>query len=135
MANPVDQSSFAQLVVRFGDLLDQWQSVLRRILVQDVSGPGPVGLTEAAHGGKALLVANGAAGATIQLQLPADADVGVLFLVDQVGPAPVRFVPPANGALRHRLGHTGSAGQWAGVSVKCIRPGEWLLAGDTAIVA
>ncbi|SEN50657.1 hypothetical protein SAMN05192583_2919, partial [Sphingomonas gellani] len=47
---------------------------------------------------------------------------------------PVRLVPANGEVLHHRLGHNGTAGQWASLHAKCIRPGEWLLAGDTAVV-
>lgn len=135
MADSINFAGAAEVVERFGDLLDQWTAILRRVLVQEVSGAGPVTLTDAAHGGKSLLVSNGGSQAVIVLNLPAGAEVGTLFLIDQVGVAPVKIVPPAGASLRNRSGHNGPAGQWASVSVKCIRPNEWLLGGDTDLIA
>lgn len=139
MADPVDQASFAQLVARFSALMDQYRALVSRVQIQQLSGPGPWTLSEADHGGKALSVSNYTATGSISLMLPADAANGALFLVDQVGPAPVRFVPAGGAMLNHRLGHNGTAGQWASISAKCIAnpngsSAMWLLAGDTAAV-
>ncbi len=140
MADPVDQASFAALVQRFSALVDQWRGIVSHVLVQEVPGAGPVALTDAAYGGKALLVGNGAATTAITLMLPADAAIGTLFLADQVGAGPLKLVPATGATLLHRLGHNGSAGQWASISAKCIRnpdgvSASWLVAGDTAVIA
>lgn len=130
MPEPLDTTGIADLIVRFDALIETWRTALRRVLVQELTGASPIPLTEVDHGGKTLLVKDGAG-----LQLPAGDDPGVIFLVAQAGAAAVRIDPPAGGVLRHRLGHTGTAGPWAQVSVTRIGAGEWLLAGDTDAVA
>lgn len=140
MTTPVDQESFAALTARFQSLIDQWSLVVKRVLVMEIVGAGPITLSDATHGGKSLLISNGSSTTAIQLTLPADAAVGTLFLVDQVGTSQAKLVPASGATLRHRLLHNGTAGQWASLSVKCIRntngaSAEWLVVGDTAIIA
>lgn len=137
MPTPVDQLSFAELITRHSDLIDEWRSIVREVLIQSLTGPGPFILSAADHGGKSLLISNGASTTTINARLPLDAPVGTVFIVDQVGTSPVKFVTQAGGLLRHRLGHDGTAGQWASISAKCVKnvsgsAAEWLISGDTA---
>ena len=139
MADPVDQASFADLVQRFSALVDQWRGIVSRVLLQSLTGPGPWSLSAAEHGGKTLLVGNGATATSITLTLPADAPAGTLFLLDQDATAPLRLVPAAGATLQHRLNHNGTAGTAASVMVKCIRNADgasaaWRLAGDSAVV-
>lgn len=140
MPSPVDQESFAQLVARNQALVDEQRAAVRRFLVQTIVGPGPIALSDAAHGGKRLRVLNGAAATTIVLQLPADAVVGTVFLPRQLGPALLRFVPAPGATLRHRLGHNGTAAEGAAASLMCEAnidgaSAEWWLDGDTGLVA
>ena len=140
MPTPVDQASFAELVQRFQALIDLWCSLVRRVLVMAIGGTAGATLNEADHGGKALLIDSGSSTAAVPFALPANAAVGAVYLLDQAGPGPIKLVPAPGAALRNRLGHNGSAGQWASIAVRCVRntggnAAEWLLGGDTAVVS
>ncbi len=134
MTTPVDEVSFPELVARFSAQLDELRSFAKRILVQEMTGPGPHSLTDELHGGKRLRIGNGSATASIVITLPADAPIGTVFLPRQVTAAPLRFVAAAGSTLYHRLGHNGTAGLDAGVALTCEIAGVWLLDGDTALV-
>jgi hypothetical protein len=139
MPSPVDEASFAALVARFSGQLDEWRGLVRQVLVLELNGAGPWTLTAADHGGVSLLVSNFNATATISLTLPATASAGTIFLVDQVGPAPVKLVGAAGATIVHRLAHNGTAGRYASISAKCIGnsgggSAQYLIGGDTALL-
>lgn len=134
MPSSVDLASFAELMQRFSAYIDELRAAKRRVLVQEMTGPGPHSLTDELHGGKRLRIGNGSATASIVITLPADAPVGTVFLPRQVTAAPLRFVAAAGSTLYHRLGHNGTAGLDAGVALTCEIAGVWLLDGDTAVV-
>ena len=140
MSDPVDMLSFAELVVRMGEYLDQQQAALREIIVMRLSGPGPFTLNAVDHSGKALLVSNGASAATIEVHLPANGAERTVFLITRYGPAPVKIIADAGGALRNARAHNGPAERYSEGVVKCIgnaggTAAEWLLSGDTAAIA
>jgi hypothetical protein len=140
MVAPVDQSSFAELVVRFQDMLGQQEAALNSIAVQSLTGAGPIALDASINGGARVLIGNGNAIASISVTLPATAPVGTIFCPRQTGAGPLKFVVTGTSTLVNRNGHDGTAGQWAGVCLTCEandggQSARWVLEGDTAVVA
>jgi hypothetical protein len=119
-------------------LLNQAGSALLTVL--GFAGAGPHALDRIEHAGRRLRIGADEAAATIAVVLPADADVGTVFLPRQTGAGALKFVPAPGATLTHRLGHNGTAGRWAGASLTCEtneggQAAAWYLDGDTAVVA
>lgn len=141
MPDPVDTLSFAQLVERMGQYYDDRDAALRRILVMRVNTAGPLTLTHASHGGKELLVANGALTGTIELHLPVDAAEGEIHVIRRYGPAPVKIISDseADGKPRNARGHNCPALLGSAITVRCLgnatgTAAEWWLDGDSAVL-
>lgn len=133
---PVDTESFAALVARMGDLLDDQDAALRRVLVQTMVGAGPYSLTEADHSGKQIRIQHTD---TVVVNLPVNAAVGTIFLVRQTGTGQLKFVPGSGSTLNHRLAHNATAGQHGCVRLTCEAnvsgtAAQWWLDGDTGQV-
>lgn len=140
MADPIDTSSFAELLNRMQELVDLQTLAVRRLLVMEIVGPGPIPLSHETHGGKQLRVSNGNATAVIVADLPADAIVGTLHLVRQTAAAPIKFVGAFGATISNRYGHNGTAGVGANVKVACEKndggsSALWVLEGETAALA
>ena len=133
---PIDLEAYADLVARMGELLDDQDAALSRILVQAAMvGAGPQSLDPDTHGGKQLRVSHTQ---TVICTLPNDAPIGTLFLVRQLGTGSVKFVPDSGGTLTHRLNHNATAGQFACIRLTCEanagNAAQWFLDGDTGQV-